>query len=471
MKTSFVLLLVLAASAHAQSPGAFTATGNMTMPRGFHTATLLLDGRVLIAGGNYGSIAGGNNGSTNSAELFDPPTGAFSPTGPMTRGRALHTATLLADGKVLIAGGGPFGNNAPPNSAELYDPSTGTFTAIGDMAAAHSFATLLNNGKVLMSGGAPSSTANAELYDPATGTFTAAGDYATPAALLTATLLADGRVLLTGCKPNCGSDTYADIAQLYDPATDTFSSTGSTGAAYGRTETLLPNGKVLFAGGINDNGYPYRNAQLYDPSSGAFTPTGDMTKARDTHTATLLPDGTVLIAGGGLDLDGPAPCCVTIQTAESYDPITGTFGSVTSMTAGRSYHTATLLNDGRVLLAGGIYFDSRSQRPGLPNILASAEIYTPPNLVPTAALLSLAGDGRGQGAIWHAQARARLLPPAACYCRRVLSPAPALFSIRATVKDRAPSGTHKPGKLLPPTTLPSPERRCRCTPPAWLTEV
>ena len=105
---------------------------------------------------------------------------------------------------------------------------------------------------------------------------------------MTATRLADGRVLLTGCKPTCGSDMYTDIAQLYDPATDTFSSTGSTGAAYERTETLLTNGKVLFAGGVNDNGYPYSNAQLYDPSSAAFTPTGYMTKARSTHTATLL---------------------------------------------------------------------------------------------------------------------------------------------------------------------------------------
>jgi hypothetical protein len=409
LKASFAFLLLLLGvsgqvpMARAQSLGTFSPTGSMTMPRNFHTATLLLDGRVLIAGGNYGSIAGGNNASTstNSAELFDPSTGAFSPTGPMNWGRAMHTATLLADGKVLIAGVGTFGfgNNAPPNSAELYDPSTGTFTAIGDMAAAHPFATLLNNGKVLMSGGAPSS-ANAELYDPATGAFTATGDYVAPAALLTATLLADGRVLLTGCKPNCDSDTYANIAQLYDPATDTFSLTGSTAdamAIYEQTETSLPNGKVLFAGGVNDSGYPYRSAKLYDPSSGAFSGTGDMTKARESHTATLLPDGTVLITGGGLDFSVPvSPCCVGIQTADSYDPITGAFGSVTSMIAARTYHTATLLNDGRVLLAGGAYFDSRTQRVGPPNILASAEIYTPPNLVPTAALLAIRHADTGQ---------------------------------------------------------------------------
>ena len=161
---------------------------------------------------------------------------------------------------------------------------------------------------------------------------------------------------------------------------------------------------MLLAGGSNDDGWPYSNAYLYDPSSSAFTATKYMTKARYTHTATLLPDGTALIAGGGLDLDAPvSPCCVGIRTAESYDPIAETFGSVTSMIAARSNHTATLLKDGRVLLAGGVYLDSRSQRLEPPNVLASAEIYTPPNLIPAPALLSLAGDGRGQGAIWHSQ--------------------------------------------------------------------
>ena len=210
-KRVLVLLLLLGVAgqihrAIAQSPGKFIPTDSMTTPRGFHTATLLLDGRVLIAGGIPAGLNFGNNTSMNSAELFDPSTGAFSPTGHMTGGGALHTATLLADGKVLIAWGA-FGNNATPSSAELYDSSAGTFTAIGDMAATHSFATLLNNGKVLMSGGA---TANAELYDPASGIFTVAGDYATPGSLMTVTLLANGKVLLTGCQPSCGSDPYAD---------------------------------------------------------------------------------------------------------------------------------------------------------------------------------------------------------------------------------------------------------------------
>ncbi len=209
-------------------------------------------------------------------------------------------------------------------------------------------------------------------------------------------------MLLTGCDPNCGADTYANIAQIYDPVTDTFSSTGSTGAAYGLTQTLLTNGQVLFAGGESDNGYPYASAQFFDPCAGVFSPTGDMSKARDLHTASLLPDGTVLIAGGRLDIYGPSPCCVSHQTAESYDPDAGAFGSASSMAVGRGDHTATLLLDGRVLLAGGITFDSRSQRIAPPNILASAEIYTPAVVVAAPALFLFPGDAPLQGAIWHA---------------------------------------------------------------------
>jgi hypothetical protein len=308
----FIALAGQASIATAQTRGLFTATGSMTRVRSEHTATLLLDGRVLIAGG---FVNGPNFSPTNSAEIYDPSTGAFTATGNMTTARYEHTATLLPDGRILIACGGDASGHLAL-SAELYDPSTGTFTATGSMATGHWRATPLNNGKVLM--GLPPD-ASAELYDPATGTFTGTGGYADTTTLWlaeTATLLADGKVLIAG----------DSSAELYDPLTGRFNPTGAMiygYAAVGRSATLLTNGKVLFAGGELDRDfdinsgdlwppyYPY--AELYNPSAGNFVATGNMTEPRWLHTATLLPDGTVLITGGG-----PA----AYQSAELYDPST-----------------------------------------------------------------------------------------------------------------------------------------------------
>jgi hypothetical protein len=177
MKTSFILSLFLFAIgghgplAMAQSAGTFTATGNMTTGRDNHTATLLLDGRVLIAGGQDDSSF------LSSAEIYNPATGTFSPTGNMTRARYGHSATLLPDGRVLIAGG-----SLPP-SAEIYDPSSGTFTLTGNMIAPGGPAVLLPNGKVFISPGYAPAPAHAELYDPASATFSATGAETPPMTL------------------------------------------------------------------------------------------------------------------------------------------------------------------------------------------------------------------------------------------------------------------------------------------------
>jgi galactose oxidase-like protein/Kelch motif protein len=366
----------------AQSTGTFTPTGSMTTARRGHTATLLADGRVLIAGG-WG-VPENQGNSLASAEVYDPSTGKFMATGNMTATRRYHTATLLPDGRVLVAGGTYSGNSALA-SAELYDPSTGTFSPTGDMITARSgqMASLLPNGKVLIAAGLNGSGCNpcpyflvsAELYDPATGTFSTTGDMTRPSYEQNVSiLLPDGRVFIGG----------GPTSELYDPGTGTFGRTGGWNAISGwpDTQTLLTNGKVLVAGGDPEAYGAEVGAGVYDPGAGAFTPTGNMNTARDFHTATLLPDGTVLIAGGQVNGGG------TLTSAELYDPSTGTFSATGGMIFPRCCHTATLLNDGQVLIAGGAG-------------LSSPELYKPTLLIPAPALFSVSGDGQGQGAILH----------------------------------------------------------------------
>lgn len=292
--------------AWAQASGAFTGAGHMAANRHSHTATRLPDGRVLIVGGDsLSSRYQARADRAISAELYDPSRRTFTATGNLTTPRAFHTATLLTDGRVLITGG----QHDPPfyrevGSAELYDPSTGTFTATGIMVAARLYhsAVLLGSGKVLIVSGAEYRgkgaplDLRAELYDPASGTFAATGtpvsinastgeDYVHP----TATLLQDGRVLVTWT---------SGLAELYDPRTGVFSATGSmiaTREYEAGTQTLLANGTVLVTGGLVFGAIG--SAEVYDPSTEAFRPTGTMTTRRGRHTATLLRDGTVLIAG------------------------------------------------------------------------------------------------------------------------------------------------------------------------------
>jgi hypothetical protein len=219
----------------------------------------------------------------------------------MSTDRYYATATLLANGKVLIAGGYDNGTN-PVSSAELYEPSSSTFSPTGSMSTARdaATATLLANGKVLIAGGGDNA---AELYGPASGTFSPTGSMSTDRYYATATLLANGKVLIAGGYNGNNGTNSVSSAELYDPASGTFSPTGSMSTPRDdATATLLANGKVLIAGGYYNiyPGYnPVSSAELYDPASGTFSPTGSMSKARDDATATLLANGKVLIAGGG----------------------------------------------------------------------------------------------------------------------------------------------------------------------------
>jgi len=358
--------------------GTFVFTGNMQLDRDPFTATLLPDGRVLIAGG-YSS-----GGITNSTELYDSAGTASSAGATMQNARADHTATLLNNGKVLIVGGY---SPAVLGSAEIYDGTSFSPTGPLITARAQHTATLLQDGQVLIVGGNGASgvLASAELYSPTTGLFTTVGSLATARYAHTATLLNDGTVLIAGGATN-STPTPTAAAELYSPATRSFSSVNSMNSPRAfYTATLLNDGTVLMAGGLVDT-VPNLTATAELYSAGSFTPVnGAMSSPRAAHTATLLSNGAVLIAGGAMDNTGNFPPIGTpTGTVDLYDPYlyfppsfgNGFSGSSTLVTA-RSQHTATLLTSGAVLIAGGT-------TDNIGTTTNTAELYSTPSFSPYA---------------------------------------------------------------------------------------
>ena len=288
----------------------------------------------------------------------------FSLTGLMIDARSEYTATLLLNGKVLVSGGAGE-NAAAQKTAELYDPASGTFQSTGSMKVAreNQTATLLRDGRVLIAGGDPDGSATAELYDPTTGTFAATGDMGHPRSFATATLLPDGSVLMVG-----GSTDTATLssAETYDPSSGHFSPISWLGPAReGQTATLLRDGRVLIAGGGKDVNVPqsfdtvvYSSAEIYDPATRKLSPTGSMTAPRAGAAAALLPDGRVFIAGGeGADQ-------LPTASADIYDPQTGKFTATTPLPVAQARVPAAELPDGRVLLVQGsdqeVIFDGKT---------------------------------------------------------------------------------------------------------------
>jgi Galactose oxidase, central domain/Kelch motif len=328
----------------------FAATGSLNTARFAHTATTLQDGRVLIAGGLSASAEQPQEQTTKSAELYDPSSGTSSATADLLAPRTRHTATLLSDGRVLIAGGVSItgGQGTVLASAEIYTPSTGQFTVTGSLNRARQYhtATLLQDGTVLIAGGLDNNnnvSYEAEIYNPSTGEFTKIADLKKDRYDHTATLLGNGKVLIAG-----GSDSASPLtsAELYDPSSQTFSLTGALITARAlHTATLLSNGSVLIAGGSSHTGF-LQSAELYDPSSGAFATTGSLTDQRSEHTATKLLTDEVLLAGG-FDSNGLA------AAGDVYDPTTGSFTATPPFLTPRAVHTAALLSSGQVLLSGG----------------------------------------------------------------------------------------------------------------------
>ena len=351
----------------APVPALWSATGDMVEARTNHTATQLLDGRVLVAGGMGTATSEFFANILGSAELYDPRTGQWSATGAMLGPRLSHTATLLPDGKVLVVGGSSNsdGDGGPLSSAELYDPNTGTWTVTASMLEVRSgghTATLLSNGKVLVAGGNSifDPIAAAELFDPVTESWSSAGAMVQGRADHTATILLDGRVLMAGAGTDLAS------AELYDPISGQWVAT--EGMLEGRkfhAATRLLDGRVLVAGSMNGTGAS-ASAELYDPRTGHWTATGAMIKFRLSHRATLLPGGKVLVTGG---VDSVIDGGQASTSAELYDPRTGSWRATEAMSEARRGSTATLLPDGTVLVSGGSGSDFSA--------LASAELYDP----------------------------------------------------------------------------------------------
>jgi len=360
------------AELYDSSTGMFTQTGPMGNPRSqFSTATLLQNGTVLFAGG-------GNATVTARAEVYDPTSQQFSPTGSLSLPLEGHSATLLGNGQVLIAGGGS--TNSYPTAAQLYDPVAGAFKPTGSMQERRftPFATLLANGTVAVAGGSfTEPLSSIEIYDPAAGTFSSKSTFMNAGRTgNTMTKLADGRFLFVG-----GLDAnYNPIlnAEIFDPATNKFTMTGALATGrYLHAATLLGDGTVLVVGGFGD--YSLSNfvstAEVYDPALGTFGPApSNPIVARAGPTATALPSGKVFVAGGFIGSGATIYGLAGTNSTELYDPIAGTFTPAGNMTAPRGNHTATLLIDGRVLLAEGIA-DPTSVETGAK--YAPDEVYDP----------------------------------------------------------------------------------------------
>jgi hypothetical protein len=341
------LAFAVCAAAHrasASSPwrvGVLTAARLMLEPRSGHTATLLPNGKVLIAGGMRR-----NQDFYKSAELYDPSTGKFQPAGEMNERRVGHVAVLLHSGKVLIAGG--WIGHGSTDSAELYDPSTGKFTAIPARMTSRrggATATLLADGDVLIAGGTDQGGAGgintADVFHEASMTFHSVGPMHAARISHTATLLRDGRVLIVGGR----GDQVNAGAEIYDPKTARFTETGSLLIArYKHAAGLLGDGRVLVAGGSDERDWSgtLNSAEIYDPQTGKFTIASPLHDSRFKLPPSVpLPSGQLLIAGGSKEV-------------EVYDPASGKFSVADGqMNDARHFMSATRLNDGSVLLAGG----------------------------------------------------------------------------------------------------------------------
>jgi hypothetical protein len=359
----------------------FTAIGDMKSPRNQHRATLLNDGTVLLEAGSTDAV------NLNTAEVFNPLTNTFSLVGSLATARKSHTATKLPDGRVLVTGG-KGARLGDLDSAEIYDPSTQLFHTTSPMSedrALHSATLLEATGKVLVVGGVQTGggvTPTAELFDPSTEAFSLTGSLTLGRKRHRASLLMDGTVLISGGNflenGEGGGERETETAELYTPGTGSFTMVEDMSSQRAEHEsTLLLDGTVLISGGI----LIQAPAEVYNPDLASFSDVGEMVQTRGRHIALRLTNpawgslvGHVLAIGG--DVTGGAVFGggqQAFDSVEIYDPATSQFSDFGTMTEARQNHTATELNDGRILIAGGV---------GRPFISATGELLAGPTPSP-----------------------------------------------------------------------------------------
>ena len=339
----FAMPGLCAGQAAVEAPG-----GTMVFPRSGHSASLMKDGRVLVAGG------GDTSGYTTVSEIYDPATNSWEATGNINQGRTFPEEVTLLDGRMLLIGGIIGGN--VQSTVEIYDPTNGVWTYTGSMNdGRYGFdPVVLPDGRVLAAGGYGIGEGKAELYDPASGTWSLTGNLNYLRTDYHATLLQNGKVLIAG---GAGLG-YPLQAELYDPATGTFTTTGSL--LFGRSnhiQVMLADGRVLVAGGMQGthHGYkPTNDSEIYDPATGVWTKTGSMKIARYSFTGNLLRDGKVFAAGGFT-----ASGIEDTATIEEYNPTAGRWVlSRSALASARAFHTTTTLLDSSLIVAGGIHFNA-----------------------------------------------------------------------------------------------------------------
>ena len=356
-----------------QMPGTletWVTTGNMVTARTGSLWNLLDDGRVFIVGGLDSSL-----NPLASAEVYDYLSGKFSSTGNMATPRQHHRTVLLYTGKVLVTGGRPFATTNVLNTAELYDPVSGIFTPTGDMKRYRRLhrSTELSNGKILITGGLGGTfnTANsvlngAELYDPATGAFTfTTGNLNTGRYSHQAILLYTGKVLIAGGYAVVNSG-LLNSAELYDPVTNTFTSTGNMMTARNSPFlTRLPDGKILVSNGSDAAGNPIQALEIYDPATGTFAAAGNELVARNGNRVNRLANGKIMLVGGQTTSDEAS----VTNSSELYSHVTKRYSTTGNLITGRQDFVQSGLPNGQILVAGGLDADG--------TVLSSAELYTP----------------------------------------------------------------------------------------------